>query len=85
MRCKPNELAFIAKTHPDWIEYIGRVVTTVSLGVGKYAGQWLTDLKVAGHDGDVYCPDANLSPIRPGDISDEEVRDLYAPKVTEAA
>jgi hypothetical protein len=29
--------------------------------------------------------DAFLRPIRPGDITDEEVRDLYAPKVPEAA
>jgi hypothetical protein len=29
--------------------------------------------------------DERLRPIRPGDISDEEVRDLYAPKVPEVA
>lgn len=31
------------------------------------------------------CADAHLRPIRPGDISDEEVRDLYAPKLPEVA
>lgn len=80
MNCKPNELAFIVKTHPDWSEYIGRVVTTIRLGVGEHAGKWLVDLKVAGHAGDVYCHDAHLRPIRPGDISDEEVRDLFNPE-----
>jgi hypothetical protein len=35
--------------------------------------------------GEVHVQDKNLRPIRPGDISDEEVRDLYAPKVPEAA
>jgi hypothetical protein len=44
-----------------------------------------------GHTGDggashiVPCPDAWLRPIRPGDISDEEVRNLYLPKLPEAA
>jgi hypothetical protein len=32
-----------------------------------------------------YVADKDLRPIRPGDISDEEVRDLYAPKIPEAA
>jgi hypothetical protein len=29
--------------------------------------------------------DAILRPIRPGDVTDEEVRDLYAPKIPEVA
>lgn len=34
---------------------------------------------------EIAIPDFALRPIRPGDISDEEVRELYSPKVPETA
>jgi hypothetical protein len=57
---------------PSWEARIAQVMTAANGSV------WFP--------GDVVkFPDAWLKPIRPDGITDEEVRDLYAPKQTEAA
>lgn len=88
MNCKPGELAVVVKS---WAGNEGRivrclrVVQTDYLYTGPCLG-WETEPMLLNCDGEpVYALDIQLRPIRPGDISDEEVRDLYAPKQTESA
>jgi hypothetical protein len=98
MNCKPNELAFVVRSRNG---NEGKLVTTVRwigeytfLGGASRSDTWLCRCEqdmatLCGQHwrkGELHhISDSHLRPIRPGDISDEEVRDLYAPKVPEAA
>jgi hypothetical protein len=92
MRCKPGDLAIFVRSECG---NEGRIVRCVHLLPPQRAAEegwvtdcvWVTDSPVMDTDGELTCRamDEYLRPIRPGSISDEEVRDLYAPKVPEAA
>lgn len=91
MNCKPGELAIVVRAK-SFIDdpVVGRIVRVTTLTTANWAGRprWLFEgpaLSLAnGERVNALCDDA-LRPIRPGDISNEEVRDLYAPKIPEAA
>jgi hypothetical protein len=87
MNCKPGDWAMYVGPS---LKYRGEVYTVlrpfegmaVMLAGGGLAGPgWWVD-----HRGkEWHCLDSSLRPIRPGDISDEEVRELYSPKQPEHA
>jgi hypothetical protein len=90
MNCKKGDLAVIVVSRAG---NEGRIVRCVSY-VGHLAGwigddRWLVDadrpLQSMYGRPHFHARDCDLRPIRPGDISDEEVRDLYAPKQKEPA
>lgn len=87
MNCKPGDLAIVVHTTRG--EQVGRIVRCVDLVRGlRFADigtldAWITEPMLMNRFGEAPCPDAWLRPIRPGDISDEEVRDLYLPKPPE--
>lgn len=90
MNCKPGDVAVIVRTEPAGEFLLGMLVDV--LCAGRNPGWWRIKLPhpicnpltfAVGDEDD--APDYALRPIRPGDISDEEVRDLYAPKQTEVA
>lgn len=88
MNCKPGDLAVVVRSTAgnegkllQCIRYLGCVDGFIG---NDY---WEVDRRVPTLCGfhEPYMRDSYLRPIRPGDISDEEVRDLYAPKIPEAA
>lgn len=88
MNCKPGDVAIVVRSKAG---HEGKVVTCIRF-VGNASGYkgddyWLVDRALPSIYGDTtpVLRDSCLRPIRPGDISDEEVRDLYAPKVPEHA
>lgn len=90
MNCRPGDLAVIVRSTAG---NEGRIVGVVRW-IGRVPGwchsdRWeiRADRPLIGTYGKEHwhAPDAYLRPIRPGDISDEEVRDLYLPKIPEAA
>jgi hypothetical protein len=97
MNCKPGDLAYIVA---PWIEegrgrfvHVVRAATADDLrAVGIYSAPtfhiWFCRGDIVTWDGprrEFVIADESLRPIRPGAISDEQVRDLYLPKVPEAA
>lgn len=100
MNCRPGDLAVIVKCTPSTTHALGHVVRvvrpdgrrdyTTMFGIPD-AQTWVCefDRPVVNHEQKVRdrwaVPDFALRPIRPGDISDEEVRELYAPKLPEVA
>jgi hypothetical protein len=85
MNCKPGDLAFYVGRADNLRGFIFRCVERAPFG-GEAA--WVTEPPPPPGPGYVACGlvlDESLRAIRPGDISDEEVRDLYAPKQTESA
>lgn len=101
MNCKPGDLAVIVRAdHKENIGALVEVLRPNDLPVAGWlaaSGLFLWRVKASARPLSVTrilgecsvieaaCPDAFLRPIRPGDISDEEVRDLYAPKLPEVA
>jgi hypothetical protein len=93
MNCKPDELAVMVRSAAG---NEGRIVRCLRLATlnelleanwNRRAGPvWVVDqiLRTSHHRMAPLANDAWLRPIRPGDISDEEVRDLYSP-IKEAA
>lgn len=98
MNCKPGDLAIVIKSG---VGNEGRIVKCLRLATdadrvneGFIGGfgipLWVVDKPLKCITGGRrhrarLAWDAQLRPIRPGDITDEEVRDLYAPKQPEAA
>jgi hypothetical protein len=82
MNCKPGDLAVMVKSEAG---NEGRIVRCLSLTHASYrkfgsGPAWFTEPMLKNEDGkSLPTLDVCLRPIRPGDISDEEVRDLYAP------
>jgi hypothetical protein len=84
VNCRPGELAMYRGEQRE----LHGVIVVVSYPF-EWDGEWAwhvdppfpDDGKADPHT----CFDSALRPIRPGDISDEEVRDLYAPKLPEVA
>lgn len=81
MNCKPGDLAVVVRDslghHLGAIVVCIRAVPATSV-LGGMA--WETEPSLRDPDGMFFTPnDKCLRPIRPGDITDEEVRDLYAP------
>jgi hypothetical protein len=82
MNCKPGDLAVFVKSSAG---NEGRLVTCLRFigRVPDYRGSdyWETDTPVPSWFGDMasIARDSQLRPIRPGGVTDEEVRDLYAP------
>jgi hypothetical protein len=73
-------------------ESVGLIVRCVRfLPVGRVEGRMYRSVWELEYEGDPApregwaCLDEWMRPIRPGDITDEEVRDLYAPKIPETA
>ena len=88
MNCKPGDLAVVV--HDRWGVHDGRIVLCVSRNVELESRtglpHWNVEPELRDPNGRGCIPsDSSLRPIRPGDISDEEVRDLYAPNVKETA
>lgn len=89
MNCKPGDLAVIVG-HDDESDTctLGLLIRVTKLDpdwwepVWEYEGRPLTDDEGARL---LAISDRYLRPIRPGDVSDEEVRHLYAPKLPEVA
>jgi len=83
MNCKQGDLAYVTSMKQGGMFY-GHIVRCIEPTVDRIDGQpgWIVEPRL-GHWRGVH--DSALRPIRPGDITDEEVRDLYAPKVPEAA
>jgi hypothetical protein len=95
MNCKPGDLAVVMRDgghDQDWVGCF--VIVTKDGEYGNDGWEWLcrfqnpvtfrvwedgkrTEEIVRSRNG--LVPDVWLKPIRPGDITDEEVRDLYAP------
>lgn len=87
MNCKPGELAVIVSGIHK--QLIGRIVTCVStcpemLHTGFVHWNTEPELFIPGFRLSVAIADVTLRPIRPGGITDEEVRELYAPKAKES-
>jgi hypothetical protein len=94
MNCKQGDIAIVVRSQAG---NEGKIVRCLQLipafmwvnrdGSTDILPSWEIDIPLKGVDGDVepVIADNQLRPIRPGDISDDEVRDLYAPKVPEAA
>lgn len=84
MNCKPGDLAVVVSTlgFPLCARALGWVVRVVRLSDERlpFGPMWEVE-----HPEAVSIADACLRPIGPGDISDEEVRNLYLPKLPEAA
>lgn len=84
MNCKPGEMAInvsgLCHKHRGEIYLVLRA----------YDGPWIWDAPrepswwVEHRGGEYHCCDSHLRPIRPGDISEEEVRDLFSPVKEEA-
>lgn len=97
MNCKPGDLAVIVRSlcgnEGRFVEVVNGDVYELpgDLGLSEFAPLWrirpLGELVSSWgvNRAESAFPDAWLRPIRPGDISDEEVRDLYAPKLPEVA
>lgn len=95
MNCKPGDLALVVRPHATKtpiVEVLSSYTAKEFDGRKTTAGEWTLPcwlvkslggpIRHTGKSGASVifpCPDAWLRPIRPGDISDEEVRDLYAP------
>lgn len=81
MNCKPGDLAVIVQD--EYGHHEGKVVLVVRRSP-VIADGWVVTPELRDLEGwDCHPCDKHLRPIRPGDISDEEVRDLYAPKLPE--
>lgn len=94
MNCKPGDLAVIVRSYAGNEGKIVRCIRLVDYvcwgrpdGSEVVAPTWKIDRELRGCRGDVsdQIEDSLLSPIRPGDITDEEVRELYAPKTLQEA
>lgn len=90
MNCKPGDLAFTVNA-PQENGFI--VEVGAAAGVHERLGllYWITSKGSPFHltpdvlRHTVLWPDTMLRPIRPGDVTDDEVRELYAPKLPEVA
>jgi hypothetical protein len=95
MNCKPGDLAVMVECPiREAVGLIVEVKSTSSRTYPRYtAPVWFcravtgakADRGFCPPGGDCDIPDAWLRPIRADGIPDEEVRDLYLPKVPEAA
>lgn len=90
MNCKPGDLAVIVRSLANNEGKIVRIVEfagRVDFQIRGRCVAWVIDPAIHAAQGGMVdvMPDDSLRPIRPGDISDEEVRDLYAPKQKEPA
>lgn len=89
MRCRVGDLAVIAPDLPwdNWAR--GYIVRCIELGMPDDFGgpAWFVEPEIRDPSGRIVdaVSDSILRPIRPGDVTDEEVRDLYAPKLPEVA
>ena len=81
MNCKPGDLAILVNASPAKQHRLGSIVLVIEPYRGPLLGDWIIE-----HHGQRYRSiDANLRPIRPDGLTDQEVRELYAPKVPEVA
>lgn len=98
MNCRPGDLAVVVRSdagNDGKIVFVVRAAAYHEYAEFDHADEgrhWWVECKSGllmdtwgGGEKESSMPDARLRPIRPGDISDEEVRDLYAPKVPELA
>lgn len=90
MNCKPGDLAVVV----GGVASLGKVLTCLRLATqAELEALWFQDdvpvwivdrtLETLSGRRLSLAPDCMLRPIRPGDITDEEVCDLYAPKLPE--
>jgi hypothetical protein len=92
MNCKQGDLAVVVRGVANLgvivkCERLARRAELDSLWYESDEPIWVVDGLLLTRAGRrlPLAPDSFLRPIRPGDISDEEVRDLYAPKLPEHA
>lgn len=91
MKCKSGDLAVITRPDKKHIQFLGRVIRVTR--VQQHRGRWCWEyegplMEVCLPQGVSYVLgwyDDELTPVRPGDINPEEVRDLYLPKLPEVA
>jgi hypothetical protein len=85
VNCKQGDLAVFVGTKPMdplGVPHLGKIVRIVAPAVHPDAPLW--GWEISPMLGEHNCTlDAALRPIRPGDVSDEDVRELYAPKLPE--
>jgi hypothetical protein len=93
MNCKPGDLAVIVSDPRSRNLYEGAHLRVVADSGRRDAGSVLWTFeplspilvqRLKEHPGDTVS-DHFIRPIRPGEITDEEVRELYAPKQPEVA
>lgn len=81
MNCKKHDLARIVPDMKvdEWTR--GCIVRCVALDApDEHGAVWLIEPEIEGPHGRCYAvSDSILRPLPPSDISDEDVRDLYAP------
>lgn len=94
MNCRPGDIAVVVK--PGWVEHRGQQFNVVNPGTVvrvvrlENADVWQLEepipFKVANPNGSWMSGeveaigDSYLRPIRPGDVTDDEVRELFAPR-----
>lgn len=83
MNCKQGELAYVTSTR-EGCRFYGHIVRCIEPTVDEINGKpgWIVVPKLGEWRG---VRDEALRPIPGLDISDEEVRELYAPKLPEVA
>lgn len=86
MNCKPQELAIVVYT--TYGKQVGKIVRCLQPVRFTFSDLgdtdcWITEPMLTNARTVVPCPDSWLRPIRPGDISVEEVKELFSPKAPE--
>lgn len=83
MNCKPGDLAEVVSCggHPDLSFMLGAIRRVKRCEMAWYGPAWTYEGEHFEARGMIFVllSDAWLRPIRPDGITDEEVRDLYAP------
>lgn len=84
MNCRQGDIARVVRYDTVIEPHVGMVVRCVEPVMQPITGLpgWVIEPELDGHD---CVLDAALRPIRPGDITDADVRELYAPKQPEVA
>lgn len=86
MNCKLGDLVVYVGHQPQFLGHIKTVVRFAGYHPWNGRPGWYVEPPFIGGYGDPHIAyDECLRPIRPGGITDEEVRELYSPKQTEVA
>ena len=86
MNCKQGDMARVVPDHPndEWAR--GRIVRCVARDLEPGPPAWIIEPQLRSPSGIAWSvQDSILRPIRGGDVSEAEVRELFAPKQPEVA